>query len=101
MDRGAGRCHERGVNEDGKGVAVPFKTSSFASSRKIGGPTKPGTALATFAGNTDYYAATAGVTYAMTPFISAGLGSTFSERAANHLITLDNVFTASLNYRPY
>jgi hypothetical protein len=61
----------------------------------------PGTTLATFAGKTNYYAATAGVSYAMTPFISAALNAVFSERIANHLITPDNVFTVSLNYRPY
>jgi hypothetical protein len=36
-------------------------------------PVLPGTTLATFAGKTDYYAASAGVTYAMSPFIRPGL----------------------------
>jgi hypothetical protein len=64
----------------------------------------PGLVSTTFtslSGNTDYYTANAGVTYAMTPFLSAALTATFSERVANHSLTPQDLITASLNYRPY
>ena len=51
--------------------------------------------------NTNYYSANAGVTYAMTPFISAALSATFSERVSDHVFTPQDLITVSLNYRPY
>jgi len=64
-------------------------------------PTLASTTFAPFAGNTDYYTANAGISYAMTPFLSAALNATFSERVANHTLTPQDLITASLNYRPY
>ncbi len=64
-------------------------------------PTLATTTFAAFAGNTDYYTANAGISYAMTPFLSAALNATFSERVANHTLTPQDLITASLNYRPY
>jgi hypothetical protein len=43
----------------------------------------------------------AGLNYAMTPFLSAALNASYNERVADHLITPQDVVTVSLNYRPY
>ena len=59
------------------------------------------TALVPFLTTTNYYALTAGVTYAMTPFISAALSATYTERVSDHVITPQDLITVSLNYRPY
>jgi hypothetical protein len=42
-----------------------------------------------------------GLNYSMTPFLSAALSASYSERVANHTITPQDVVTVSLNYRPY
>jgi hypothetical protein len=47
------------------------------------------------------YAVNAGLTYAMTPFLSAGLNAAYIERVGPGFITPDDVVTVSLNYRPY
>jgi Putative beta-barrel porin 2 len=47
------------------------------------------------------YNLNAGLNYSMTPFLSAALNASYSERVANHLITPQDVVTVSLNYRPY
>jgi hypothetical protein len=65
----------------------------------------PGTAgtatvLVPFLTNTKYYALTVGVTYAMTPFISAALSATYNERVSDHVITSQDLITVSLNYKP-
>ena len=59
------------------------------------------TALAPFLTTTNYYALTAGVTYAMTPFISAALSATYNERVSDHVITPQDLITVRLNYKPY
>jgi hypothetical protein len=58
-------------------------------------------AFAPFLATTDYYTATAGVTYAMTPFISAGLNASYTERVSNRGITPQDLILVSLNYKPY
>jgi hypothetical protein len=47
------------------------------------------------------YSLNAGLTYAMTPFLSAGLNASYTERVGANFITPDDVVTVSLNYRPY
>jgi hypothetical protein len=47
------------------------------------------------------YSVTAGLNYAMTPFLSAGLNASYVERVGGGFITPDDVVTVSLNYRPY
>jgi hypothetical protein len=42
-----------------------------------------------------------GLSYSMTPFLSAGLNATYSERVSDHFITPQDIVTVSLNYRPY
>ncbi len=64
-------------------------------------PTLVGTVFAPFLANTKYYSATATVAYTMTPFISAGLSATYSERVSEHVVTPQDVITVSLNYKPY
>ena len=60
-----------------------------------------GTTFAPFLANTTYYTATAGVTYSMTPFISAALNASYTERISNHVVTPQDLITVSLNYKPY
>jgi hypothetical protein len=59
------------------------------------------TALVPFLTTTNYYGLTAGVRYAMTPFISAALSASYTERVSEHVITPQDLITVSLNYRPY
>ena len=59
------------------------------------------TVLVPFLTSTNYYALTAGVTYAMTPFISAALSASYTERVSDHVITPQDLITVSLNYKPY
>jgi Putative beta-barrel porin 2 len=47
------------------------------------------------------YTLNTGLFYSMTPFLSAGLNASYSERVSNHTITPQDIVTVSLNYRPY
>ena len=47
------------------------------------------------------YSLNAGLSYSMTPFLSAGLSASYTERVGNGFITPQDVVTVSLNYRPY
>jgi Putative beta-barrel porin 2 len=55
----------------------------------------------TLTGASDFYTANAGLSYAMTPFLSAAVNASYSERVSDHFITPEDVVTVSLNYRPY
>ena len=59
------------------------------------------TAFAPLLTTTNFYTASAGLTYAVTPFISAGLNAAYTERVDNHAITPESLILASLSYRPY
>ena len=52
-------------------------------------------------GASDFYSANAGLSYAMTPFLSAALNASYTERVSDHFITPEDLVTVSLNYRPY
>ncbi len=54
-----------------------------------------------FVGATNFYTANAGLTYAMTPFLSAGLTASYTERVGDHLITPEDLVMVNLSYRPY
>jgi hypothetical protein len=54
-----------------------------------------------FGGAQNFYTATAGLNYAMTPFLSAELAASYNERVGDHQITPQDLITVSLNYRPY
>ncbi len=47
------------------------------------------------------YSLNTGLLYNMTPFLSAALNASYSERVSAHTITPQDVVTVSLNYRPY
>ena len=47
------------------------------------------------------YTLNAGLSYAMTPFLSAALNASYSERVGNGFITPQDLVTVSLNYTPY
>ena len=75
-------------------ASAGYKSAAFT-------PGLVGTTFAPFLANTNYYSVTAGVTYAMTPFISAALNASYSERVSEHVITPQDLITVSLNYKPY
>jgi hypothetical protein len=52
-------------------------------------------------GASDFYAANAGLTYTITPFMSAALNASYTERVSNHTITPEDLVTVSLRYSPY
>ena len=77
------------------GGSVGYSTSSFTSSTA-----QPRISPFLFSAQNTYNLNT-GLNYSMTPFLSAALSATYSERVANHLITPQDIVTVSLNYRPY
>jgi hypothetical protein len=76
-------------------------TASAGYSNSVFTPGLAGTTFAPFVTITDFYSVTAGVTYAMTPFISANLNASYTERVGDHAITPQDVITVSLKYKPY
>ncbi len=52
-------------------------------------------------GASNSYTANAGLTYAMTPFLSAALNASYTEVVSDHTITPEDLVTVSLRYRPY
>jgi hypothetical protein len=52
-------------------------------------------------GASNFYSANAGLTYIMTPFLSAGFNASYTERVQNHLITPEDLVTVYLRYSPY
>jgi hypothetical protein len=77
------------------GGSVDYSTTSFTSSTAATGLS------AFFFSTQNNYSLSTGLNYSMTPFLSAGLSASYSERVANHEITPQEVVTVSLNYRPY
>jgi hypothetical protein len=77
------------------GGSASYSMTSFT-------PTTVATAISPFLFSTqDTYNLTTGLSYSMTPFLSAALSATYSERVAGHTITPQDIVTVSLNYRPY
>ncbi len=76
------------------GGSTGYSSSAFTSGVVDSG-------LLPFATAQNFYAANAGLTYAMTPFLSAALNASYNERISDHQITPQDVITLSLNYRPY
>ena len=52
-------------------------------------------------GASDFYGVNAGLSYTITPFLSAALNASYTERVTDHTITPQDLLTVSLNYRPY
>ena len=77
------------------GGSVDYSTTSFTSSTAATGLSS------FFSSSQNTYNLNTGLNYSMTPFLSAALSASYSERVANHLITPQDVVTVSLNYRPY
>jgi hypothetical protein len=75
-------------------ASAGYSTASFT-------PGLAGTQFANFLTNTNYYNAEAHVSYSITPFISAALTGTITERVSDHVITPQDLITVSLNYKPY
>jgi hypothetical protein len=76
------------------GGSISYSTGAFTPTAVTG--------LAPFlTGASDYYSATAGLTYTMTPFLSAALTASYTERVTDHFITPEDLVLVSLNYRPY
>jgi hypothetical protein len=83
---------------------ISFRASASAGySSATFSTTTPATAsiLAPFITTQDFYTAQAGMTYTMTPFLSADINAIYTERVADHLITPQDLITVTLNYKPY
>jgi hypothetical protein len=52
-------------------------------------------------GASDFYSVNAGLTYAMTPFLSAALTASYTERVSDHTITTEDLVVVSLRYNPF
>ena len=77
------------------GGAISYSTSSFTA------PAAQALISPFVFNSQNTYNLSTGLNYSMTPFLSAALSATYSERVANHLITPQDIVTVSLNYRPY
>jgi hypothetical protein len=75
--------------------AISYSTSAFtpAVTEAIFTPFLVGTQKS--------YTLSAGMTYSMTPFLTAALNASYTERVGNGFITPQDLVTVSLNYRPY
>jgi hypothetical protein len=77
------------------GGSASYSMTSFT-------PSTVATAISPFLFSTqDTYNLSTGLSYSMTPFLSAALSASYSERVAGHTITPQDIVTVSLNYRPY
>jgi hypothetical protein len=52
-------------------------------------------------GASNFYGVNAGLTYAMTPFLSAALNASYTERVSDHTITPEDLVIVSLRYNPF
>ncbi len=77
------------------GGSIGYSTSAFTV-----GPAEAGLSPF-FTGAQRTYILNAGMTYTMTPFLSAALNASYTERVGNGLVTPQDLVTLSLNYRPY
>jgi hypothetical protein len=77
------------------GGSINYSTSTFTSALAQAGISP------FFVGTQKNYTLNAGLSYAMTPFLSAALNASYSERVGNGFITPEDLLTVSLNYRPY
>ena len=82
------------VNVHASGT-VGYSTSTFTAALVQAGFSPFST------GTQKNYTLNAGLSYSMTPFLSAGLTASYSERVGNGFITPQDVVTVSLNYRPF
>ena len=77
------------------GGSASYSTTSFTSTTVAAG-------ISPFLFSTqNTYNLSTGLSYSMTPFLSAALSASYSERVASHTITPQDIVTVSLNYRPY
>jgi hypothetical protein len=77
------------------GGSASYSMTSFT-------PTTVATAISPFLFSTqDTYSLTTGLSYSMTPFLSAALSASYTERVISNSITPQDIVTVSLNYRPY
>jgi hypothetical protein len=75
------------------GGSVDYSTASFTGAE---------TGISAFEfSSQNTYSLNTGLNYSITPFLSAALNATYSERVASHTITPEDIVTVSLNYRPY
>jgi Putative beta-barrel porin 2 len=77
------------------GGAIDYSTNTFTSALVEAGFSP------VFTGTQRTYSLNAGVSYAMTPFLSAALNASYIDRSGNGFITPQDLVTVSLNYRPY
>jgi hypothetical protein len=76
------------------GGSISYSTGAFT-------PTAVTGLVPFLTGASDDYTVNAGLTYTMTPFLSATLTASYTERVSDHLITPEDLVLVSLNYRPY
>ncbi len=77
------------------GGSVSYTSSAFTAAQA-------GAAISPFSiGAERFYTVNAGLTYAMTPFLSAQLSASYNEVVGNNQITPQDLVTVGLNYRPY
>jgi hypothetical protein len=75
------------------GGSIGYSNSSFTSATPNISPF--------FVSSQKTYSLNTGLVYTMTPFLSAALNASYSERVSNNFITPQDIVTVSLNYRPY
>jgi hypothetical protein len=78
-------------------ASAGYSSATFSTAT----PTIPGSVLTPFITTQDFYTAQAGMTYTMTPFLSADINAIYTERVSDHLITPQDLITVTLNYKPF
>jgi hypothetical protein len=75
------------------GASISYSTGAFTPTAVTG--------LGILTGASQFYSANAGLSYIMTPFLSAGLNAAYNERVRDRTITPGDVVTVYLRYNPY
>ena len=76
------------------GGSISYANGAFTPSTVTG-------LASTLTGAQDFYGLNAGLTYAMTPFLSASLNASYTERVSDHTITPEDLVIVSLRYNPF
>jgi Putative beta-barrel porin 2 len=80
-----------GVNVGG---SISYANGAFTPSTVTG-------LVSDLTGASNFYSVNAGLTYAMTPFLSAALNASYTERVSDHEITPEDLVIVSLRYNPF
>jgi hypothetical protein len=84
------------------GGSISYASGAFTPAAvTVTVPGLPPSSTPFLTGASDFYSVNAGLTYAMTPFLSAALNASYTERVTDHTITPEDLVIVSLRYSPF